>query len=63
MILSALQDFDAHGREVPLPPGVYDLDKLREYGREKGWCPYFLARYAVSHHPIHPRTMVQRLSL
>jgi hypothetical protein len=21
---------------------------LQEVGREKGWCPYFLARYAVS---------------
>ncbi|XP_046371417.1 general transcription and DNA repair factor IIH helicase subunit XPD-like [Haliotis rufescens] len=43
------ESFDQHGREVPLPPGVYSLDDMKEYGRKKGWCPYFLARYALSH--------------
>ena len=46
--MSPLQEFDAVGRQVPLPPGVYNLDDLKEFGRKKGWCPYFLARQAVS---------------
>jgi DNA excision repair protein ERCC-2 len=41
------EGFDAHGKEFPLPPGVYNLDDLKEYGQAKGWCPYFLARYTV----------------
>ncbi|KAH1108149.1 hypothetical protein J1N35_011917 [Gossypium stocksii] len=30
-----------------LPPGVYTLQELRAFGKEKGWCPYFLARHMV----------------
>ncbi|XP_021897957.1 DNA repair helicase XPD [Carica papaya] len=30
-----------------LPPGVYTLQDLRAFGKEKGWCPYFLARHVV----------------
>lgn len=29
---------------VDIPMGVYDLDQLKDWGRKKGWCPYFLAR-------------------
>nr|CAG4636787.1 EOG090X01B4 [Ceriodaphnia reticulata]SVE72778.1 EOG090X01B4 [Ceriodaphnia reticulata] len=43
------EGFDAHGREFPLAPGVYNLDDLKEYGQAKGWCPYFLARHAITH--------------
>nr|SVE74026.1 EOG090X01B4 [Daphnia barbata] len=43
------EGFDAHGKEFPLPPGVYNLDDLKEYGQMKGWCPYFLARYTITH--------------
>lgn len=42
-----LQDFDAVGRQVPLPAGIYNLDDLKDFGRRKGWCPYYLARYSV----------------
>ena len=34
---------------VLLPPGVYTLQELREFGKEKGWCPYFLARHMVNY--------------
>ena len=29
---------------------------LKQFGSERGWCPYFLARYAVSHYltPFNP---------
>lgn len=41
------QEFDVHGRQVPLPAGIYNLDDLKAVGRRQGWCPYFLARYSV----------------
>eukprot|EP00817_Percolomonadidae_sp_ATCC50343_P003684 CAMPEP_0117418402 /NCGR_PEP_ID=MMETSP0758-20121206/193_1 /TAXON_ID=63605 /ORGANISM="Percolomonas cosmopolitus, Strain AE-1 (ATCC 50343)" /LENGTH=743 /DNA_ID=CAMNT_0005198889 /DNA_START=157 /DNA_END=2388 /DNA_ORIENTATION=+ len=32
-----------------LEAGIYDLDDLKEYGKEKKFCPYFLARRAMEH--------------
>lgn len=46
-ICDYFENFDMDGREFPLPPGVYNLNALKNYGLEKGWCPYFVARYAV----------------
>ncbi|KAK3582679.1 hypothetical protein CHS0354_031090 [Potamilus streckersoni] len=43
------ENFDVHGREEPLPAGIYGLDELKDYCREKGYCPYFMARYAITH--------------
>ncbi|XP_033079548.1 general transcription and DNA repair factor IIH helicase subunit XPD isoform X2 [Trachypithecus francoisi] len=43
------EEFDVHGREVPLPAGIYNLDDLKALGRRQGWCPYFLARYSILH--------------
>lgn len=48
-ICSFYEAFDVEGREEPIPPGVYNLDDLKEYGREMNWCPYFLARYTITH--------------
>lgn len=28
--------------------GVYSLGDLRQVGRERGWCPYFLARHLIN---------------
>ncbi|KAJ8309183.1 hypothetical protein KUTeg_014057 [Tegillarca granosa] len=38
-----------HKRNPEVP--VCDLyeDELKDYGSKKGWCPYFLARYAINH--------------
>jgi hypothetical protein len=36
--------FDANGRDCSLPTGVYGLDDIKQFGRSKGFCPYFLAR-------------------
>ncbi|KAF5910440.1 hypothetical protein HPG69_018214 [Diceros bicornis minor] len=41
------EEFDTHGRQVPLPAGIYNLDDLKALGKRQGWCPYFLARYSV----------------
>ncbi|XP_045297902.1 general transcription and DNA repair factor IIH helicase subunit XPD isoform X2 [Leopardus geoffroyi] len=43
------EEFDVHGRQVPLPAGIYNLDDLKALGRRQGWCPYFLARYSILH--------------
>lgn len=32
----------------PHPTGVYTLADLREFGRKRGWCPYFLARHLMA---------------
>ena len=31
-----------------LTPGVYTLEELKELGKGKGWCPYFLARHVIA---------------
>lgn len=41
------EGFTLEGKESTLPVGVYSIDDLKEYGRSRNWCPYFLARYAV----------------
>ncbi|RWS13277.1 TFIIH basal transcription factor complex helicase XPD subunit-like protein [Dinothrombium tinctorium] len=46
---SFYEHFDAKGRDGLLPNGVYSIDDLKDYGREKGFCPYFLARYAITY--------------
>ncbi|TGZ61903.1 hypothetical protein CRM22_007740 [Opisthorchis felineus] len=43
------EEFDLHGREQPLPCGIYNLNDLKAYGRKHGYCPYFLARYSIMH--------------
>ncbi|KAJ4459043.1 putative General transcription and DNA repair factor IIH helicase subunit XPD [Paratrimastix pyriformis] len=43
------EEFDKHGTELQLPPGVYNLDDLRETGRQQGLCPYYLARRAIQY--------------
>uniref|UniRef100_T1IV49 General transcription and DNA repair factor IIH helicase subunit XPD n=1 Tax=Strigamia maritima TaxID=126957 RepID=T1IV49_STRMM len=48
-VCSFYEGFDLHGREFPLPSGVYNMDDLKEFSRAKGWCPYFMARYSILH--------------
>lgn len=40
--------YEKEGIDAILRPGVYNLTDLREYGRRRGWCPYFLARHGIS---------------
>lgn len=35
------------GKEQIMPPGIYSIDDLKEYGKDRNWCPYFLARFTV----------------
>jgi DNA excision repair protein ERCC-2 len=41
------EGFELEGRESLLPVGVYSLDDLKEFGRQRNWCPYFTARFAI----------------
>lgn len=41
------EGFQAEGKESHLPTGVYSLDDLKEYGRQRNWCPYFTSRFAI----------------
>ncbi|KAF5947227.1 hypothetical protein HYC85_013184 [Camellia sinensis] len=44
---SFFEDYEKAASNAVLPPGVYTLQDLRAFGKEKGWCPYFLARHMV----------------
>lgn len=41
------EGFDLEGKETFMPEGIYNLDDLKQYGRERNWCPYFTARQAI----------------
>lgn len=42
------EGFNIEGRESHLPTGVYSIDDLKEYGKQRNWCPYFLSRFAIN---------------
>lgn len=44
---SFFENYEKSGSEAILPPGVYTMQDLRAFGKQKGWCPYFLARHMV----------------
>eukprot|EP01119_Soliformovum_irregulare_P012540 TRINITY_DN3266_c0_g1_i1.p1 TRINITY_DN3266_c0_g1~~TRINITY_DN3266_c0_g1_i1.p1 ORF type:complete len:778 (+),score=213.38 TRINITY_DN3266_c0_g1_i1:151-2484(+) len=41
------ENFEKTGRDAILN-GVYSIEDIREFGREKTWCPYFLARHMIN---------------
>ncbi|XP_065183619.1 general transcription and DNA repair factor IIH helicase subunit XPD-like [Sycon ciliatum] len=43
------EGFDLTGKDTPLEPGIYSLEDLRVLGRKRRHCPYFMARYAITH--------------
>lgn len=51
-ICNFYEGFDIEGRERTMPPGIYSIDDLKEYGRDRNWCPYFLARFTIIHAQI-----------
>ncbi|XP_017879364.1 general transcription and DNA repair factor IIH helicase subunit XPD isoform X2 [Ceratina calcarata] len=46
------EGFDVEGKEQMMPPGIYSIDDLKEYGKDRNWCPYFLARFTILHAQI-----------
>jgi DNA excision repair protein ERCC-2 len=43
------EGYTAAATDAVLPPGVYTLADLRQHGRKKGWCPYYLARHMIAY--------------
>lgn len=41
------EGYEKKGADALLPPGIYTLQELRSYGKEKGFCPYFIARHMI----------------
>ena len=41
------EKFDSSGKDDLLPTGSYNIDDLKALGRQKGYCPYFMARAAM----------------
>lgn len=48
LLCSFYEKLEEQGTDITIPGGVYSLDDLKEYGREKGFCPYFLTRQALN---------------
>ena len=42
-------NFQAAGEATSLPSGIFDLDQLKIWGKDKKWCPYYLTRQAINH--------------
>ncbi|XP_043605071.1 general transcription and DNA repair factor IIH helicase subunit XPD isoform X1 [Bombus pyrosoma] len=51
-ICNFYEGFDMEGKEQFMPPGIYSIDDLKEYGRDRNWCPYFLTRFTILHAQI-----------
>ncbi|XP_054000938.1 general transcription and DNA repair factor IIH helicase subunit XPD [Hylaeus anthracinus] len=51
-ICNFYEGFDMEGKEQMMPPGIYSIDDLKEYGKDRNWCPYFLARFTILHAQI-----------
>lgn len=41
--------FQSAGEATSMPSGVYDLEQLKQWGKAKRWCPYYLTRKAINH--------------
>jgi len=42
-------NFQSAGEATTMPSGIYDLDQLKKWGKQRGWCPYYLTRQAINH--------------
>ncbi|XP_076641015.1 general transcription and DNA repair factor IIH helicase subunit XPD [Halictus rubicundus] len=51
-ICNFYEGFDIEGKEQIVPSGIYSIDDLKQYGRDRNWCPYFLARFTMLHAQI-----------
>ncbi|XP_016910650.1 general transcription and DNA repair factor IIH helicase subunit XPD isoform X1 [Apis cerana] len=51
-ICNFYEGFDMEGKEQIMPSGIYSIDDLKEYGKDRNWCPYFLARFTILHAQI-----------
>ncbi|KNC77230.1 hypothetical protein SARC_10307 [Sphaeroforma arctica JP610] len=42
------ENYEENGKESQLPWGIYTLDDLKDYCKKEKYCPYFMARRAIS---------------
>ena len=47
-LCSFYENFERASSAADMPSGVYSLDDLKEQGRARGWCPYFMARQMLN---------------
>jgi DNA excision repair protein ERCC-2 len=45
---SFFENYEQFGSDAAIPSKIYSIDDIKELGREKGWCPYYLARHILS---------------
>ena len=43
-LCSFYETYENESSKTEVPCGVYSLDDLKDMGKAKGWCPYFMAR-------------------
>lgn len=46
------ENYFSDGSHAEIPRGIYSLDDLRTFGKEKRWCPYFMTRHLIHHASI-----------
>jgi len=46
------ENLQQKGEHFQIPPGVYSMSALNEFGEEQGICPYFLARRSLQYASI-----------
>jgi DNA excision repair protein ERCC-2 len=46
---SYYDNFQSAGEATSMPSGIYDVEELRKWGKERQWCPYYLTRQAINH--------------
>ena len=34
--------FGEAGEGTSMPPGLYNLDKIKKWGKSRNWCPYYV---------------------
>ena len=51
-LCSYFENYDNAKQDLAIPHGVYSLDRIKEYGKNKGYCPYFLTRQFIHHADI-----------
>jgi len=43
------ENYEKDGTNAEIPKGIFALEDLKELGRERGWCPYFMTRHVLHH--------------
>ncbi len=40
------------GEGTSIPPGLYNLDEIKKWGKSRNWCPYYLIHRAINHQVV-----------